>query len=175
MKAIVLFDTVFGNTERIAISLKSGLEDAEVTAECINIKIATAEKMSEYDLLVLGAPTQYITASKPMKRFLDELKNVDLRGKYGFAFDTKLDSFMAGSAAKFIEKKMEACGIEIIRSHSSAIVIGRKKEKGTKGDDEDEVQVGDAVLKQGMEDKFRAIGKELGELLKSRMRKVEAS
>jgi hypothetical protein len=62
-----------------------------------------------------------------MKEFLDELKEVNLKGKWGFAFDTKLDSIMAGSAAKFIEKKLKAYGVDIIRPRSSAIVIVRKE------------------------------------------------
>jgi menaquinone-dependent protoporphyrinogen IX oxidase len=54
MKAIVLFDTLFGNTERIANSLAKGLQEAGITTECTNIKMARLEKLPEYDLLALG-------------------------------------------------------------------------------------------------------------------------
>jgi flavorubredoxin len=170
MKAIVLFDTLFGNTERIANSLAKGLQEAGITTECTNIKMARLEKLPEYDLLALGAPTQYISSSRPMKNFLGRLKDLDLRGKYGFAFDTKLDHFMAGSAAKFIEKKLKAYGIDIIRPHSSAIVIGRKENEKKKK--EEEIKIGETVLKEGMEELFETIGRELGTLLESRARKV---
>lgn len=171
MKAIVLFDTLFGNTERIANSLARGMQDAGVEAKCVSIKMASTETLSEYDLIAIGAPTQYITASKPMKEFLDQLREIDLKGKWGFAFDTKLDSIMAGSAAKFIEKKLKACGVDIIRPRSSAIVIARKeKEK------KEQVKIGEAILKEGMEEQFGAIGKEVGELLlRSRARKAEVT
>jgi menaquinone-dependent protoporphyrinogen IX oxidase len=173
MKAIVLFDTLFGNTERIANSLARSMQESGIAAECVNIKMARVEKLSEYDLLALGAPTQYITASKTMKDFLDRLKELNLKGKCGFAFDTKLDSFMAGSAAKFIEKKLKAYGVDIIRPRSSAIVIGRKeKEKKKNGE---EIKIGEAVLKEGMEELFETVGKELGTLLESRARKVGAA
>lgn len=174
MKAIVLFDTLFGNTERIANSLARGMQDAGVEAKCVSIKIASIEKLSEYDLIALGAPTQYITASKSMKEFLDQLKEVDLKGKWGFAFDTKLDSIMAGSAAKFIEKKLKACGVDIIRPRSSAIVVARKEKEKIK---KKQVKIGEAILKEGVEEQFRAIGKELGELLKkgSRAQKVKVT
>jgi hypothetical protein len=107
-----------------------------------------------------------------MKEFLDQLKDLDLKGKWGFAFDTKLDSIMAGSAAKFIEKKLTACGVDIIRPRSSAIVIARKKKEK-----KEQVKIGEAILKEGMEEQFGAIVKELGELLKkgSRARRVEAT
>jgi flavorubredoxin len=159
MKAIVLFDTLFGNTERIANCLMRGLQEAGVEAECVNISVvARVEKLAEYDLIALGAPTQYITASKPMKVFLDRLKADNLKGKYGFAFETKLESIMSGSAAKFIEKKLKDIGIEIIKPRSSAIVIGRKEKKH-------EAKIGDAVLKEGMEELFEKVGRELGVLL----------
>jgi flavorubredoxin len=173
MKAILLFDTVFGNTERIANSLARGLQDVGVDAECVSINNARVDKLSDYDLLALGAPTQYITASKPMKEFLDQLKDLDLKGKYGFAFDTKLDSILAGSAAKFIEKKLKASGVNIVRPRSSAIVIGRKEKEKIK---KEQIKIGEAILKEGMEEQFETIGKELGDLLKrSKARKAEVT
>ena len=45
-----------------------------------------------------------------------------MNGKSGFAFDTKFDSRLSGSAAKFIEKRLEELGIKIIRPRQSAIV-----------------------------------------------------
>ncbi|WP_337862068.1 hypothetical protein [Nitrososphaera sp.] len=90
---------------------------------------------------------------------LERLKknNKDPKGKAGFAFDTKLESFVAGSAAKFIEKKLKEMGLEIIRPRGSAIVIGKQKKEESKPDD--------AALKEGMEELFESVGKELGRLL----------
>jgi flavorubredoxin len=160
MRAIVLFDTLFGNTEKIAASIARGLADAGVEARAANIKAADTGELASYDLVALGAPTQYFTASKPLKEFLALLKDVDLKGKAGFAFDTKLESRFSGSAAKFIEKKLEELGLEIIRPRESAIVIDLKK-KG---------RVGESVLKDGMEDRFESIGKELGAQLQKAAR-----
>ena len=166
MRAIILFDTLFGNTERIADSLAKGLHETGVEAKVLNIKESNPDDLLGYDLLVLGAPTQYFTASKPLKVFLEQLNGVDLNGMRGFAFDTKLDSRLSGSAAKFIEKKLGGLGVDIIRPRASAIVIGQK----AKGD-----QVGDAVLKEGMEDLFESIGKELGALLQKRRAEAGAA
>jgi flavorubredoxin len=164
MKAIVLFDTLFGNTEKIAGSLARGLQEAGVEAEAVSIKSARIDRLAEYDLLALGAPTQYITASKLMKEFLERLKGLDLNGKCGFAFDTKLGSPLSGSAAKFIEKKLRELGLDIIKERSSAIVVGQKEGK-----------VGGAVLKEGVEDLFRQLGKELGTLLQKMPSRVGAA
>ncbi|AIC14611.1 flavodoxin family protein [Nitrososphaera viennensis] len=170
MKAIVLFDTLFGNTEKIAHSVTKGLQKAGVEAECVNIRAANVEKLHEYDLLALGAPTQYFTASKSMKDFLDRMVELDLKGRCSFAFDTKLDSFMAGSGAKFIEKRLRESGLDIIRKRGSALVIGQKQKEAKK--DTLSNATGKVVLKEGMENQFEAIGEELGELLQTSKRKV---
>ena len=63
------------------------------------------------------------TASKSMKDFLLKLEEVQgLKGRFGFAFDTRFGSRLAGSAAKFIEKKLETIGLNIIKPRQSAIV-----------------------------------------------------
>ena len=148
MKAIVLFDTIFGNTERIANSLAKGMLEAGIAVECANIKMARLEKLPEgTNLLAMGAPTQYITSSRPMKDFLDRLKGLDLKGKYGFAFDTKLDNFMAGSAAKFIEKKLKVYGVDIIKPHISAIVVARKENDKKKI--QETTKIGEGYSKRG--------------------------
>lgn len=155
MKAIVLFDTIYGNTERIARLLAAGLQESGVEAESVNIKEAQTDALAGYDLLALGAPTQYFTASKPLKAFLERLKGIELKGKKGFAFDTRLDSRLSGSAAKFIEKRLQELGFIIIRPRASALVMC---EKGARPEE--------TILKEGMEERFESIGKELGALLK---------
>lgn len=156
MKAIVIFDTLFGNTQRIAQDLAKGLKETGTEADLANIHEVRIEELSKYNLFVIGAPTQYLTASKPMKEFLERLEGLDLAGKYSFAFDTKLGSPLSGSAAKYIEKKLLKVGLQIIRPRASAIVVGKKKSSDS---------VGNSVLKKGMEDDFIAIGSELGAVL----------
>jgi flavorubredoxin len=158
MNAIVLYDTLFDNTEKIAVSIATGLQLAGVETKAENIKAVFVDTLGRYDLLAIGAPTQYFTASKPLKEFLTRLDGVDLKGKRGFAFDTKLESRLSGSAAKFIEKKLIEKGLQIIRPRASAIVIGQKAKTA---------QPGEVMLKDGMESLFESIGNELGVLLKN--------
>ncbi|MGB6672371.1 MAG: hypothetical protein WBE34_08055 [Candidatus Nitrosopolaris sp.] len=67
----------------------------------------------------MGAPTQFLTASKAMKDFLLRLEAGSFARKYGFTFDTRYDSFMAGSAAKYIDKRLGTTGMQIINPHTS--------------------------------------------------------
>ena len=114
MKAIIIYHTRFGNTERIAKSIEIGLREASGIGDvvCVNARevVADIESLKEYDIICIGAPTEGFSAPKPIKKLLASLKGVDLAGKQGFAFDTKVSSRFSGSAAKFIEKESEELG-----------------------------------------------------------------
>ena len=120
---VVIYDSKFGNTERIARSLAGGLRMAGVETACVNTNDVHTESLRDYDLIAIGAPTQMFTASKPMKDFLVKLTELEeLQGKFAFAFDTKLPSRLSGSASKYIEKKLRDLGMTIIAPRRSAIV-----------------------------------------------------
>jgi flavorubredoxin len=169
MKAIVIYHTRYGNTERIAKSLEMGLKEASGIGNvvCINVRDVVISEaaagandfLKEYDIICIGAPTEGFSAPKPIKEFLGKLKRINLTGKYGFAFDTKVDSKLSGSAAKFIEKELKSQGLQIVAPRESAIVFALK-EMGT---------ITGARLKEGEEKRFKQIGLQLGtELLAKR-------
>jgi len=148
-KAIVVFDSKFGNTEKVARALASGIEEAGVPVDCVRCGEARADHLKPYDLLAIGGPTQYGTVSKPLAKFLEELSRVDLAGKRGFAFDTRYADPRAGSAAEGIEAHLRERGVRILRPHASAIVLG-----------------GEGPLEEGSEATFRRIGRELAEAIR---------
>ena len=156
MRSCVIFDTRYGNTEKIARSFETGLGEAGIQTVCVNAKDVAVDSLKEYDLICVGAPTEWLTASKPMKQFLGKLKSTDLSGKYGFAFDTKLDAPLSGSAAKFIEKELKSVGLQIIASRESATVFGGKGKEGS------------MRLKEGEERRFEQIGLHVGTALGTR-------
>jgi flavodoxin len=160
MKAIVIYHTRYGNTERIAKTLEMGLKEASGIQDvvCTNVRdivlpaVGDDNPLKEYDIICIGAPTEGFSAPKPIKEFLGKLKRINLAGKYGFAFDTKVDSKLSGSAAKFIEKELESLGLQIIAPRESAIVFALK-EMG---------EITGARLKEGEDKRFKQIGLQLG-------------
>ena len=121
--AIVIYDSKFGNTEKIARSFAGGLQMSGIDTTCIITNDVRTESLKDYDFIAIGAPTQMFTASKPMKDFLLRLEGAQgLEGKYAFAFDTKFASRLSRSASKFIEKTLKELGMEIARPRQSAIV-----------------------------------------------------
>jgi len=73
-RAIVIFDSLFGNTQRIAIGPERWNPDpGGVGVDCVNVHDVDVEKLPEYDLIAVGAPTQHLTASSSMKGFLEKM------------------------------------------------------------------------------------------------------
>ena len=147
-KAIVIYDTKFGNTEKIAKALVSGLVELEIDVECVKVETVQIDTLSDYDLLAIGGPTHGFGMSKPVKKFFKQLEKIDLHEKHAFAFDTKNPPRYWGSAAKGIEKRLVKLGMKIVRSRSSAFV------KGLNG-----------PLHESSEETFRKIGVEIAKLL----------
>jgi len=155
MKAIVLYGSRFGSTEKIAKSLEIGLKSAGQleTVVCTSTNaLSSTDSIKEYDILCIGAPTENMSAPKTMKEFLDKLKDTNLSGKYGFAFDTKLDSRFSGSAAKHIEKELVNLGLRIIAPRESALVSSIKERGAMVG----------SRLKEGEEKRFEEVGRLVG-------------
>jgi len=153
LKSCIVFATRYGNTEKIAKSLEAGLKLSGILANSVNASEMNVNALSECDLICVGGPTEWRSATKPMKEFLGKLKTADLSGKYGFAFDTRLTRPLSGSAAGLIEKELKNLGLQIIAPRESATV---SLAGGT---------VSGAFLKEGEEERFRQIGARIGEIL----------
>jgi hypothetical protein len=59
MRAVVVYESLFGNTHRIAAAVSEGLQSADPTAEVdlVDVARADADLVGRADLLVVGAPT----------------------------------------------------------------------------------------------------------------------
>jgi len=152
MSAAVLFSTRYGTTEKVARAFETGLGEAGIKTVCMNTKEAAPESLRQYDLICVGGPTEVFGATKQIKEFLRAAGDTDLEGKLGFAFDTKLDSHMSGSAAKYIEHALDDQGVHLVAHRESAIVT-TKKEGG---------KIVGADLKAGEEERFVQLGIRVG-------------
>ncbi len=147
-KALVIYDSKFGNTEKIAKALASGMQEHGIAAECAKVEEVDIDTLKAYDLLAVGGPTHGRTASKPMQGLLEKLSEENVTGKKAFAFDTRIAFPFAGSAGKAIEKRLQTLHANVVKPHASAIVTGNE-----------------GPLKDGEEAAFKQIGAELAALL----------
>jgi flavodoxin len=88
MKALIIYDSVFGNTEEVARSIGSAL-GADVPV--INVRKATPDHLKGLDLLVVGSPTRSFSATPEMLQFLQSIPSEGLKGLKTAAFDTRID------------------------------------------------------------------------------------
>ena len=149
-KALVVYDSVYGNTEKIAQALAKGLGDSSVKVDTLRAELVKFDELTTYDLLVVGGPVHAWSATKPIKTFLERLKTVKgLSGKKAFAFDTKLSrSSLAGSVGGKIEGSLKGLGLTIVKPHETAVV------KGSEG-----------PLEEGAEEAFTQLGVELAKMV----------
>jgi len=171
MRACVIFDTRYGNTEKVARALEAGLIESGIQTNCLGIKDLTIGSLNQYDLICVGGPTQYRTASKSMQEFLNAVADVKLSGKLAFAFDTRRESFMAGSAANYIEGKLRRLGLRIISQNESAMIVSsgpeRRKDEFSDKDEWKEWKHKNEGLREGEEKRFVRIGTMIGKALAS--------
>jgi flavodoxin I len=87
MKALVLFESFFGNTEKIAraVGTALGLADSDI----VRVTELKPGQLDGVDLLVVGTPTRAFQASPDTKAFLKSLPAKGLVGKKVAAFDTR--------------------------------------------------------------------------------------
>jgi len=115
----VLYDSKFGNTERVAQAIADALPEAHV--ERLGDETLVEPGV---DLLVVGGPTQGHGTSPAMTEFLGRLPS--LEGVAVAAFDTRLTwpRLLSGAASDRIAKALAKRGGHLIASPESFLVSG---------------------------------------------------
>ncbi|HWM72653.1 MAG TPA: flavodoxin domain-containing protein [Nocardioides sp.] len=68
LRALVVYESMFGHTEQLAHAVAEGLADAGVTVTLTEVSEAPFGIPREVDLLVVGAPTHAFSLSRPNTR-----------------------------------------------------------------------------------------------------------
>jgi flavodoxin len=123
VRILVLYDTVHGNTAKIAQSIAEGLADAgEVVIRTMGD--AGRDDLQFADLVVAGSPTHAWNMSRRAKRFFQRLEQLSYDGRAAAAFDTRFRGPLVGSAAGKISRALEKMGFQIIHKPESFFVRG---------------------------------------------------
>ncbi|MCI4339759.1 MAG: hypothetical protein L3K06_03755 [Thermoplasmata archaeon] len=167
--ALVVYDTRYGNTFRIAEALTRGLQQVPgITAACRNQSEVRAEHLEEADLVVIGGPTEYFTASLHIREFFNRIGGYSLRGKLGFAFDTHAANPLSGSASRLIEKDLRRMGARILEPRRTAVTNAA----GSMATGDGRIELAPAIVAE-FETIGRHLGQELGEWLAAHPRTDE--
>ena len=68
MKVLIVFESMFGNTESLARDVMAGLADGGADVVLADVASAPGPELLGCDLLVLAAPTHALTMSRPESR-----------------------------------------------------------------------------------------------------------
>ncbi len=132
MNALVIYDSVFGNTERIARSIAAALGEDTVAQ---NVSAVTAADLNGIDILFVGSPTRGFKPTPAITAFLASLPADALKGVKAAAFDTRipLDSIKnpifrlivkkGGYADRIIAKALAAKGAALAIPSDGFIVL----------------------------------------------------
>jgi flavodoxin len=136
MKAIVVYDSRFGHTQKIAEAIGEGLEKV-YESEVFSVRDAGDMDVTEdADLLVVGSPTQGGTYTESIKAFLAGFSEDSLEGMCAVSFDTSTlaDNHgfvvsaltrLLGNAAPKISAELKKKGARCIDSEIF-YVVGKK-------------------------------------------------
>jgi flavodoxin len=93
MKALVVYDSQFGNTEKVAEAIAAAIGEAIKAPRSVETRLAAdtgTEHLAGIDLLVVGSPTQRFRPTPPVTDLLKAIPGKGLQGVKVAAFDTRL-------------------------------------------------------------------------------------
>ncbi|MBN2348891.1 MAG: flavodoxin family protein [Bacteroidales bacterium] len=89
MKALIVYDSFFGNTDKIARKIHEFFGMQEDIKLC-KISDFKAEYIKGVELLIVGSPTRGFRPTEPISAFIKKMPATYLEGIYTAAFDTRL-------------------------------------------------------------------------------------
>jgi flavodoxin len=127
MNTLVVYDSQFGNTERIARIIAHTLR-AFGQAHAVRVDPDRALNLQGSDLLILGCPTQGFRPTPAMQSFLGRVSPQALSGAGVACFDTRFRGRLwKSSAAPRMGRRLRAMGIETMVAPESFFVQSKKE------------------------------------------------
>ncbi len=124
MKTLIVFDSRFGNTEKVAKAI-GGAISGEV--EIVRSSDVDYDKLGSVDLLIVGSPTWGGKPSSEMRKFLDNIPKTSLENVKVASFDTRDNSMLTkvfGKAAGRIAKSLKDKGGTLVAPPEGFVVKG---------------------------------------------------
>jgi flavodoxin len=109
MRILVVYDSVYGNTEQIARAIGGAIAN---DVRIFHVREVEPSELKGIDLLIIGAPTQGGRPTPVIQDFLKKVSEPDIRGMNIATFDTRISAkwvgifgYAAGRIARSLKKK----------------------------------------------------------------------
>ena len=87
MKALVVFDSVAGNTEKVAQAIAAGMSGG---IKAVRVGSPESKDLEKLSLLVVGSPTYGGKPTETVQKYLDSLPAAGVKKLHVATFDTRL-------------------------------------------------------------------------------------
>lgn len=91
MSVLIIYDSVYGNTEKIAQAIGNALEEQNAVS-LVRVDDANLDLFKDITLLVVGSPTQRFNTMPAISNLLKSIPDNSLKGVKVAAFDTRLSA-----------------------------------------------------------------------------------
>jgi flavodoxin len=127
MNALVIYDSLYGNTEKIAEAIACVLRQYG-HARVVPASTVTVLDFLGINVLALGGPTQKHGLSPAIEDLLDRMVPEKLVGMPAVAYDTRvhITGWLSGSAAEKIARRIQRYGVKLVLPPESFFVEGRE-------------------------------------------------
>jgi anaerobic nitric oxide reductase flavorubredoxin len=116
-KALVIYDTMWGSTQKMALAIVNGIVGEGVDVKLFNLtasdKSDVIKEVLDAKALIIGSPTLNNGMFPSVAEFLCYLKGLKPKNKIGAAFGSH---GWGGGAVKAVQQELEQTGIELIDS-----------------------------------------------------------
>jgi flavodoxin len=126
MKVLVICDTEYGNTWKLASAMAETLQPYAEEVTAVKAADAPGISMAEYDLLLVGGPTQGHGISPRLKAVFEGVPHDALKDVPALAFDTRMNMFklLTGAASEGIARRLTELGATMLLPPESFLVAG---------------------------------------------------
>ncbi len=88
MKVLIIYDSIFGNTEQVAQAMGNALGSQE-DVEILRVSDVKLEQLTGLELLIVGSPTRQFRPTAAINNLLKRIPKNGLKGVKVAAFDTR--------------------------------------------------------------------------------------
>jgi menaquinone-dependent protoporphyrinogen IX oxidase len=126
MKALVVYDSYFGNTEDIAIAIGNVLKE-HMSVDIRRVSKLDPKRVKGIDFMVVGSPTRAFQATRKIKEFLKGITKEEYAHMKVIAFDTRMatedtDSKMLNRMVKTFGYAAKPMG-EIMKKRGAKLLL----------------------------------------------------
>jgi len=126
LKALVVYDTQHGNTEKIARAILTGLKDSGLDAVAKKAEDATEAELKAADLWVFGSPVHIGGATGTAKKAVKRAIAAGASGKKVATFDTRFANADGRGAAEKMGETLTEAGAKAVTTPQWFVVVKTK-------------------------------------------------